>query len=129
MSQTLDVTAVIDTYLAAYNETDATTRRGLVEQAFAADAKLIDPPLDGAGRDGISEMMGVVHQHFPGHTFRRASAVDEHHGHLRYGWELLDPSGTVALAGIDVGELDAHGQLVRVVGFFGPLADADADAA
>jgi hypothetical protein len=128
MSQTVDVTAVIDTYLAAYNETDAAARQGLVDQAFAADATLIDPPLDGAGRHGISEMMGVVHQPVPGHTFRRASAVDEHHGHLRYAWELLGPDGNVALAGIDVGELDASGQLVRVVGFFGPLAGAGAAA-
>jgi hypothetical protein len=119
-----DVTTTVDLYLSAYSENDAATRMGLLEQAFSADGRLIDPPLDGVGHEGISDMMGAVHQQFPGHSFRRTSAVDEHHGHLRYGWELLDPTGTVALAGMDVAEVDSRGQLVRVVGFFGPLAAA-----
>jgi hypothetical protein len=119
-----DVTATVDRYLSAYNETDSATRMALVDQAFSPDGRLIDPPLDGVGRQGISDMMGAVHQQFPGHSFRRTSAVDEHHGHLRYGWELLDPAGAVALAGMDVAEIDANGQLVRVVGFFGPLSAA-----
>jgi hypothetical protein len=116
-----DVTTTVDTFLAAYNETDARTRLGLLEQAFTADGRLIDPPLDSAGRQGISDMMGAVHQQFPGHTFRRTSGVDEHHGHLRYGWELIGPDGNVVLAGMDVAELDGTGQLVRVTGFFDPL--------
>ena len=119
-----DVTTTVDLYLSAYNEKDAPTRMGLLEQAFSADGRLIDPPLDGVGREGISDMMGAVHQQFPGHSFRRTSAVDEHHGHLRYGWELLDPAGTVALTGMDVAEIDSKGQLVRVVGFFGPMPAA-----
>ncbi|MGZ4683931.1 MAG: nuclear transport factor 2 family protein [Acidimicrobiales bacterium] len=116
-------TTTVDTYLAAYNETDAATRQTLLEQAFAADGRLVDPPLVGVGREGISEMMGVVHQQFPGHTFRRSSGIDEHHDHVRYGWELLDPDGNVALAGMDVGLLDDGGRLVHVAGFFGPLPE------
>jgi hypothetical protein len=52
-------------------------------------------------------MMGIVHQQFPGHTFRRSTGVDEHHDHVRYGWELLDGAG----------------RLVHVAGFFGPLPE------
>ena len=120
-----DVTTTVDTYLAAYNETDAPSRVALLERSFAPDGRLIDPPLDGAGREGISAMMAAVHQQFPGHTFRRATGIDEHHGHLRYGWELLGPDGGVVLAGTDVGELDGNGRLVRVTGFFGPLPELD----
>ena len=118
-----DVTTTVDTYLSAYNETDAEARLALLEEAFTADGRLIDPPIGGEGRQGISDMMGAVHQQFPGHRFRRSSGVDEHHGYLRYGWELLDPAGNVALAGMDVGELDSSSQLVRVTGFFGPLPE------
>jgi hypothetical protein len=118
-----DITTTVDTYLSAYNETDAGARLALLEKAFTADGRLIDPPLGAEGRQGISDMMGAVHQQFPGHTFRRASGVDEHHGYFRYGWELLDPSGNVALAGMDVGELDSSSQLLRVTGFFGPLPE------
>jgi hypothetical protein len=120
---TTTATSTVDTYLAAYNETDAAIRQSLLEQAFAPDGRLVDPPLTGVGRDGISEMMGMVHQQFPGHTFRRSSGIDEHHDHLRYGWELIDAEGNVALAGMDVGLLDDRGRLVHVAGFFGSLPE------
>ena len=118
-----DVATTVDTYLSAYNETDEVARLGLLSDAFAGDGRLIDPPLTGEGRQGISDMMGAVHQQFPGHTFRRSSGIDEHHGLLRYGWELLGPDGSVVLAGMDVGELDSNSQLVQVPGFFGPLPE------
>ena len=119
-------TDVVDTYLAAYNETDVTVRDALLEQAFAPEGRLVDPPLEGIGREGISEMMGIVHQQFPGHTFRRSSGVDEHHDHLRYGWELLAPDGAVALSGMDVAVVRADGKLTRIAGFFGDLPARDA---
>jgi hypothetical protein len=118
-----DVTTTVDTYLSAYNEADEAARLALLEDAFAAEGRLIDPPLEGEGHGGISDMMAAVHQQFPGHTFRRSSGVDEHHGQLRYGWELCDPTGAVVLAGMDVGEVDAQRRLVRVAGFFGPLPE------
>jgi hypothetical protein len=119
-----DLETTIDTYLAAYTEPDPTVRLPLLEKAFVADAKLIDPPIDGEGHQGISDMMTAVLQHYAGHTFRRVSGIDEHHGFARYGWELLAPDGAVALAGIDVAEVDDNGRLVRVVGFLGSLPDA-----
>lgn len=121
----VDATTTVDTFIAAYNETDAEARLALLEEAFSPAGRLIDPPLDAAGHRGISEMMGTVHRQFPGHTFRRSSGVDEHHGHVRYAWELLTPDGQVALDGMDVGELDAGGRLVRVTGFFGGPPDKD----
>jgi hypothetical protein len=54
---------------------------------------------------------------------RRSTGVDEHHDHVRYGWELIDGDGNVALAGMDVGLLDGAGRLVHVAGFFGPLPE------
>jgi hypothetical protein len=118
-----DIATTIDTYLAAYTETDPVTRLALVTEAFAPSARLIDPPLDGSGHEGISAMMGAVQQQFPAHTFRRVTGVDEHHGYFRYGWELASPDGSPVLSGTDVGELDVRGRLVRVTGFFGPLPE------
>ena len=117
-----DVTDTIDNYLSAWNERDAGRRAELIRRAWAPDGRLIDPPLTAMGYDGISEMAGAMHEHYAGHDFRRASAVDEHHEHLRFAWELVAPDGAVALAGIDVGELAADGRLLRVTGFFGELA-------
>jgi hypothetical protein len=118
-----DLETTVDTYLAAYGEPDATARLAQVEQAFTAEGRLVDPPLDGAGRQGISDMMAAVQGVYPAHTFRRVSGIDEHHGFLRFAWELSSPDGTVALTGLDVGEVDEDGRLVAVVGFLGPLPE------
>jgi hypothetical protein len=119
-----DLTTTIDTHLAAYGEPDPTKRADLVRQVWATDGQLLDPPLEGAGHDGIAALGDIVQAHYAGHTFRRTSAVDAHHGFARYSWDLVTPSGAVAISGLDVVQVDDDGRLVRIVGFFGPLADA-----
>jgi hypothetical protein len=116
-----DLDTTIDTYLDAYGETDPARRDQLIEQVWAVDGQLVDPPLDAAGRDAISQMAAAVQSQFPGHHFRRSSAVDAHHGFARYGWELVAADGTVTVSGMDVAELH-DARLRRVVGFFGDLA-------
>ena len=113
--------ATVDRYLAAWNEPDPARRGELIAQVWAEDGRLIDPPLTGEGHDGISEMAAAMQQHYPGHRFRRTSGVDAHHDHLRFAWELVGPDGTVALTGLDVGELAEDGRLKRITGFFGEL--------
>jgi hypothetical protein len=117
-----NVTTTIDTYLSAWNETDPERRAKLIESAWADDGCLIDPPLTGEGHAGINDMSIAFHTHYAGHQFRRASAIDEHHGYLRFAWELVGPDGTVALTGLDVGELAEDGRLRRITGFFGELS-------
>ncbi len=116
-----DLTTTVDTYFSAWNETDAEQRAALIEQVWAPEGRLIDPPLTGEGHQGISEMIAIAHGQFPGCKFRRVSAVDTHHDQLRVAWELVAPDGGVAVAGTDVGEVDDQGRLVRMVGFFGPI--------
>ena len=122
-----DVTATIDGYLSAYNEPDRARRDALIERVWAADGRLVDPPLAAEGRSAISDMAETMQGQFAGHAFRRVSGVDLHHDQVRFAWELVGPDGQVALAGTDAGELDADGRLRRIVGFFGdlpPLAGA-----
>jgi hypothetical protein len=95
---------------------------------WATDGRLIDPPLASAGHTGISDHVEAFHAQFPGHRFQRASAVDAHHDQFRVAWNLISPDGTVALAGLDVGELAADGRLQRVAGFFGPAPADEAEA-
>lgn len=115
------LTEVIDRYLAAWSEPDPTRRAVLIAQVWAADGRLIDPPLAAEGHGGIGEMAAALQSQFPGHRFRRASGIDAHHDYLRFAWELVGPDGAVALAGLDVGELAADGRLRRITGFFGDL--------
>jgi hypothetical protein len=120
---TVDLTTVIGTYLAAWSEADPGRRAAPIERVWAADGRLIDPPMAGEGYDGIGEMAAALQSQFPGHYFRRASGIDTHHDVLRFAWELVSPDGTVTLAGLDVGELAADGRLRRISGFFGPLPE------
>jgi hypothetical protein len=119
-----DLATAVDAYLEGYGEPDAARRDQLMHQAFTDDAALIDPPLEGRGRTAIAEMAATVQSLYPGHRFRRASAIDEHHGFARYAWQLVTPDDTVALSGLDVVQVDADGRIRQVVGFFGDLVAA-----
>lgn len=121
-----DMTATIDTYLEAYGEPDTDRRIALIEQVFAAEAHVFDPPIDGAGHTGINEMFAAVQSQFGGHSFRRSTGVDSHHGIARYGWELVAGDGSVTLTGMDVAVVNDDGKLTRVAGFFGDLPALDA---
>jgi hypothetical protein len=116
-----DVTATVETYLAMWNETDATRRAGQIRRAWADGGSYLDPLLEAEGHTALDRMVEAVHAQYPGHRFRRTSGIDVHHGRLRFEWELAAPDGTLTVAGLDVGELAADGRLARMIGFFGPV--------
>lgn len=118
-----DLEHVIDTYLTAYTEPEATRRRQLITEVWSPAGSLTDPPLAAAGHDAIDEMAQAVQAQFPGTRFRRTTGVDAHHGYARYGWELVGADGSVVLTGMDVAHVD-DGRLAAVVGFFGDLPAA-----
>ena len=121
-----DVTKVVDTYIAMWNETDTAKRAELIASAWSATARYQDPLLEAEGHQALSEMVATVHSHYPGHQFRRVSAVDMHHELVRFGWELFGPDGSITVAGIDVGVVDDDGKLLRIAGFFGDLSQSEA---
>ncbi|MBJ6765840.1 hypothetical protein JGU66_34230 [Myxococcaceae bacterium JPH2] len=118
-----ELTQIIDLYLAAWNELNLDRRATVIAQVWDKEGRLIDPPLASSGHAGISEHISALHSQFPGHAFRRASGIDSHNGFVRFAWELMTPQGTVAMTGMDVGELTPEGKLRRVTGFFGPLPE------
>jgi hypothetical protein len=126
MSDTTTLEETIDTHLAAYLERDPERRAALIGQVWASDGHLFDPPLDAKGHDAIDEMFAAVQEMFANHTFRRTTGIDAHHGIARYGWELVDAGGAIALAGMDVAVVGSDGKLSRVAGFFGDLPARDA---
>jgi hypothetical protein len=118
---TLDATTAVDRYLAALNEPDAVRRRRLIEQAWTPQGSLTDPPIEGAGYDGLAGVGDALHHAYAGHRFERTSAVDVHHGRYRFAWSLVGPGGDVAVTGLDTGMLADDGRVGEVVGFFGEL--------
>jgi hypothetical protein len=115
-------TAAVDRYLAALNEPDADNRRALIEQAWTPNGSLTDPPIEGAGHDGLAAVGDTLHQAYAGHRFQRTSQVDVHHGRYRFTWALVGPDGATAVTGMDTGVLADDGRVAEVVGFFGELA-------
>jgi len=113
----VDLDAVVDRYIAAWNETDAGRRRGLVAAAFADAARYRDPMGAGDGHAGIDALIGAVQARFPGYRFRRRGAADGHGGHLRFAWDLAAAGEEPLAGGTDFATLAPDGRLAEVVGF------------
>src|SRR5688500_5614581 len=111
-----DTTALINDYIASWNETDAARRRELVERTFADDARYLDPLMAGQGVDGIDAMIADVQQQYPGHRFELADGPDAHNDRVRFSWHLVGDTGPVA-TGFDFAQIGADGRLRDVTGF------------
>lgn len=110
---------LVDGHLAAYCEPDAERRQAAIQRLWNLEGRLIDPPFEARGQQGISEQAAALLSHYPGHRFERSTAVDAHHNIARYGWRLLSPAGAAVVEGVDILDLDVDGRISRVVGFFG----------
>ena len=111
--------ALVDGHLAAYCEPDSERRQSAIGRLWNLEGRLVDPPFESRGQQGIHEQAGMLLGQFPGHRFERTTAIDAHHDVLRYGWRLADPAGATVLEGVDILDLDVDGRIGRVVGFFG----------
>lgn len=109
---------IVERYLAAWNETDATKRRELVDAVWAPDGSYTDPLADVRGREAIDGLIGAVQQQFPGFVFTLGGAVDGHHDQARFSWHL-GPAGAPepVVIGFDVAVLDGEGRIGSVYGF------------
>ena len=116
LPMTNTINAVVDTYIASWNEGDETRRRELVARAFADDARYLDPLMTGAGTDGITAMIGAAQAQFPGHRFELAFGPDAHNDVVRFTWDLTAGNGPVA-RGTDFATVAEDGRLRSVTGF------------
>jgi hypothetical protein len=113
-----DLTAIVDKYLAAWNETDAADRRRRIDDLWAADGTYTDPLAAVSGRDGFDQLIGAAQQQFAGLRFVRGATYDEHHNIVRFTWNLEAGAGAEPVViGFDVAEVNADGQISNVYGF------------
>lgn len=114
----IDPATIAGAYLAVWNEADDVRRRDLLEQGWAADARYVDPLMQGEGREGIACMIEVARLQFPGHAFALAGQPDGHGAYVRFSWTLASTSvGTSVGGGTDLVRLDDEGRIAEVVGF------------
>jgi hypothetical protein len=112
-----DTIELIARYIAAWNETDPARRRALIARVWTEDATYADPMMEGNGHAGIDAMIGGVQAHFPGLRFRLFGAVETHHAHVRFAWELAPEAGEAVAKGTDFAVLANDGRLRSVTGF------------
>lgn len=115
------LTATVDRYCEAWSIADDAGRRALLESVWAPDATYTDPTAHVEGVDGLSTHIAGVRQQYPGAVIERTTAVDGHHGHARFGWQLRRADGSTLPEGIDIVDFNPDGRIARIVGFFGPL--------
>jgi hypothetical protein len=120
----LDTNEIVHAYMAAWNEKDGKKRRELLERAWVDEGRYTDPMSDAPGLDALIELIAQFHKQMPGASIIPASAIDEHHGQLRFAWKMIAPDGSTGMEGIDIGRLAEDGRLQSITGFFGPLATA-----
>jgi SnoaL-like domain len=113
-----DISTVIHTYIAAWNEADPARRREFVRTTFADDATYLDPLMAGEGHEGIDAMIAGAQQQFPGHRFELSMGPDAHNDRVRFAWSLVgvDGGGPVA-GGVDFATVADDGRLRAVTGF------------
>ena len=125
MSDSADIAALehlIDTYCAAWSEPDSVQREQILKNVWAEDGTYTDPRADIAGLKELVALIGRILAGRPGAKVIRTSVVDSHHGLVRFAWRVVQADGTMLPEGIDFAEISSKGQLLRIVGFFGPLA-------
>ena len=119
LKEQLSVGEVVEAYQRAWSAPDGEQRR-LLELSMTDDAELIQPNGRSGGRDAVVQRIASLAERWPGAEVEITSGTDEHHGFVRYSWNLRTPD-SVVLSGFDVGELAPDGRLRRVVQFFGPF--------
>ena len=125
MSNSTDIAALeqlIDTYCEAWSEPNPVQRVRILQAIWDPDATYTDPRTHTTGIEQLSAHIGKILSGRPGAKVVRTSAVDTHHGLVRFAWRVVQVDGTMLPEGIDFAEISSERKLLRIVGFFGPLA-------
>ncbi|WP_194819713.1 nuclear transport factor 2 family protein [Nocardia sp. XZ_19_385] len=112
---------LINTYCAAWSESDPERRRALLSQVWAEDATYTDPTVHAVGLDSLLDHIAAVLTRRPGATVQRTSAIDTHHTVARFAWHVVLADGSALPEGLDLVEFSEDGRIRRIVGFFGEL--------
>lgn len=117
----MSTTDLIDAYCQVWCEPDAHRRAQSLASVWAPDATYTDPTVHATGGAELLAHIAKVIARRPGARVVRTSAVDEHHGWVRFAWRVIEADGTLLPEGIDLVQLSGDGRIQRIIGFFGAL--------
>jgi hypothetical protein len=116
---------LIDIYCAAWSEPNSIEREHILKTVWAENATYTDPRTHVGGLKELVEHIGRVLAGRPDAKVVRTTVVDSHHGLVRFGWRVVQADGTMLPEGLDFAEISSEGKLLRIAGFFGPLASKE----
>lgn len=108
---------VAENYLALWNDPKDNSRRVLLEENWAADARYLDPLMSGDGQDEIATMIASARTQFASHVFTLRGTPDGHGRFVRFSWTLAAVDGAAVVGGTDIVRLDEAGRIAEVIGF------------
>lgn len=107
--------AIVDRYVALWNEDDDEARRAAVEELYTEDAEYVMFNLDPfVGRDAIFKQISVAHRIYAprGFVFVSSHNAVGHHNLVRFNWVMVDSAtGEADMIGNDVFVLDDSGRI------------------
>lgn len=109
--------ALVERYIAIWNERDAARRHELITQTWTEEASYCDPHRYSEGHAALDAMIQAVQEGFPGCNFHQRNGVDAHNNYLRFSWELVPEGGEAIAGGTDFATVAADGRLQRIVSF------------
>ena len=113
----LDLDALADRYIEAWNERDETRRRDLIGKLWAEDAAFRDPIMQGDGLAGIDAVIAGVQTRFPEFRFKQIGKADGFGEFVRLSWGLGPATGDAPIKGTDIVHVE-NDRLKTVTGFF-----------
>jgi len=109
--------ALVQGYIAMWNEADAERRRALIAQTVTDDASYVDPLMSGSGVDGIDAMIAGAQEQYPGHRFTLVAGPDAHNDRVRFSWTIAPEGGDPVAVGHDFAMLAPDGRMASITGF------------
>lgn len=107
---------IAETYIAAWNETDAAARKAMIADTWTGDATYVDPMAAVEGHAGVDALIAGVQERFPGFRFALIGEPDGHGEHVRFSWGLGPGGADAPIKGTDYVRVE-DGRLKSVTGF------------
>jgi hypothetical protein len=109
------ISALVERYVALWNQADAQLRRRSINQLWAEDGAHFSRSIEARGHAQIEARVAKAHAEFVGsgrYIFVSANNVQSHHGGVRFNWRMVGVSDQrVAAIGFDFLLLDADGRI------------------
>lgn len=117
----MSIEAIIDRYCEAWSDPEPAARATALAEVWAEGGRYTDPRADTRGAEALLEHIAGVLAQRPGARVVRTSAVQHHHGFVRFAWRVIEADGTMLPEGLDITMIGDDGRITQIIGFFGAL--------